>query len=57
MFVSPSGALTEDAIKTSVANAKVGHVKFDAGRWSNNARTAPGNDVAVLVDPNDGSVA
>jgi hypothetical protein len=31
-------------------------VKFDEGLWAAEAKTSHGNDVDLLVDPDDGSV-
>lgn len=51
--------LNENEVKAKLAGSgyeDVGHVKFDKGLWSADAKTAHGQDVSVLVDPNDGSV-
>ncbi|WP_109125476.1 PepSY domain-containing protein [Dyella sp. C11] len=51
--------LNENEVKAKLAGdgyENVGHVKFDEGLWSADAKTTHGADVAVLVDPNDGTV-
>lgn len=51
--------LNENEVKAKLAAdgyENVGHVKFEKGLWNADAKTAHGNDVAVLVDPTDGSV-
>ena len=41
---------------TAAGYENIKHVKFDEGLWSADARTTRGGDVALLVDPSDGSV-
>ncbi|MGH8114088.1 MAG: PepSY domain-containing protein [Rhodanobacteraceae bacterium] len=51
--------LNENEIKaklTTQGYQNIGHVKFDDGLWSADAKNARGKDVDLLVDPNDGSV-
>jgi Peptidase propeptide and YPEB domain len=51
--------LNADEIKaklTAQGYQNIGHVKFDDGLWSADAKNAQGQDVDLLVDPNDGSV-
>jgi len=51
--------LNENEVKAKLAGdgyENVAHVKFDEGLWAADAKTAHGTDVAVLVDPNDGTV-
>ena len=55
---SPS-RLNENEVSAKLAGVgyqNVKHVKFEDGLWSADAKTAHGTDVALLVDPNDGSV-
>lgn len=51
--------LDKDEISAKLAAAgyqNVKEVEFDAGLWSADAKTTKGNDVDLLVDPNDGTV-
>jgi hypothetical protein len=51
--------LNEDEVNAKLATTgylNIKHVKFDDGLWSADARTSQGDHVALLVDPNDGSV-
>ena len=45
-----------DAKLAAAGYENIKHVKFEDGLWSADAKTARGGDVALLVDPNDGSV-
>ncbi len=51
--------LNEDEIKAKLATAgfqDVDDVEFEHGLWSADAKSAQGNKVDLLVDPDDGSV-
>ncbi|TAM92677.1 MAG: PepSY domain-containing protein [Rhodanobacteraceae bacterium] len=51
--------LNENEVKaklTAQGYQNIGHVKFDKGLWKADAKNPQGKDVALLVDPNDGSV-
>ena len=51
--------LNKDEISAKLATAgyqNVKDVKFDAGLWAAEAKTPHGDDVDLLVDPDDGSV-
>ncbi len=51
--------LNADEVKAKLAAAgyqNVKEVEFDGGLWRADAKTARGDDVDLLVDPNDGSV-
>ncbi len=51
--------LNEDEVKaklTAQGFQNIGHVKFDDGLWSADAKDSSGKDVDLLIDPNDGSV-
>ena len=51
--------LTKDEISAKLATAgyqNIKDVKFDEGLWAAEAKTPHGNDVDLLVDPDDGSV-
>lgn len=51
--------LNDNEVNAKLAAAgyeNIKHVKFDKGLWSADAKTTHGGDVAVLVDPDDGSV-
>jgi hypothetical protein len=51
--------LNKDEISAKLATAgyeNVKDVKFDDGLWAAEAKTMHGNDVDLLVDPDDGSV-
>ena len=51
--------LNKDEISAKLATAgyqNVKDVKFDDGLWAAEAKTAHGDDVDLLVDPDDGSV-
>lgn len=51
--------LNKDEISAKLATAgyqNVKDVKFDEGLWAAEARTAHGDEVDLLVDPDDGSV-
>jgi hypothetical protein len=51
--------LNKDEVNAKLATvgyANIKHVKFADGLWSAHARTSQGDDVALLVDPGDGSV-
>ncbi len=51
--------LNKDEVSAKLAAAgyqNVKDVEFDDGLWSADAKTAHGNKVDLLVDPNDGSV-
>lgn len=55
---SPS-RLNENEVSAKLAGAgyqNVKHVKFEEGLWDADAKTPRGTDVALLVDPGDGSV-
>jgi hypothetical protein len=60
--VYPAGApskLNENEVNAKLASAgfqNVKHIKFEDGLWSADAETRRGNDVNLLVDPDDGSV-
>jgi hypothetical protein len=51
--------LNQDEVNAKLAAAgyeNIKHVKFDEGLWSADARTTRDGDVALLIDPSDGSV-
>ena len=51
--------LSKDEVSAKLATAgyqNVKDVKFDEGLWAAEAKTPHGNDVDLLVDPDDGSV-
>lgn len=51
--------LNENEVKaklTAQGYQNIGHVKFDKGLWKADAKNPQGKDVALLVDPSDGSV-
>ncbi len=51
--------LSKDEISAKLATAgyqNIKDVKFDDGLWAAEAKTAHGDDVDLLVDPDDGSV-
>jgi hypothetical protein len=51
--------LSKDEVSAKLATAgyqNVKDVKFDEGLWAAEAKTAHGDDVDLLIDPDDGSV-